>query len=82
MLPQTRSNIDAVRDMVMSDRRVTFLQIVETLGLSCGTVDKNLQIIVAQLTRIGKSVMKSAVSWVPIMYSRSKLLCMTSDRLL
>ena len=40
----THKNVDAVYDMVMSARRVTHLQIVDTLGLSYGTVNTSLQI--------------------------------------
>ena len=40
----TNENIDAVYDMVMSVRRVTLLQIVDTLGLSYGTVNRSLYI--------------------------------------
>ena len=40
----TNKNIDAVHDMVMSVRRVTLLQIVDTLGLSYGTVNRSLYI--------------------------------------
>ena len=39
----THENIDAVYDMVMSARRVTLVQIVDTLGLSFGTVNTSLQ---------------------------------------
>ena len=37
-------NLDAVYDMVMSVRRVTLLQIVYSLGLSYGTVNRSLHI--------------------------------------
>ena len=40
----TRKNVDAAYDMVMSARRVTLLQIVDTLGLSYGTANTSLQI--------------------------------------
>ena len=40
----THKNVDAVHDMVMSVRRVTLLQIVDTLDLSYGIVNTSLQI--------------------------------------
>ena len=40
----TRKNFDVVYDMVMSARRVTFVQIADALGLSYRTVNTSLQI--------------------------------------
>ena len=40
----TRKNFDVVYDMVMSARRVTFVQIADALSLSYRTVNTSLQI--------------------------------------
>ena len=62
--PQKHRRCVAVYDMVMSARRVTLVQIVDTLGLGYGTVNTSLQIEL--------NVIKCVAWWVPRMLTTVK----------
>ena len=59
-LPLITSLLLVTLYIVMNDRRVTLIKIVETLGLSYDTVHKILQ--------IGPQVIQFAASWLPKIY--------------